>query len=165
MNLKLLLHTTMLAATLLIFSCGENGNQKPMQVQPKFEKTSLVDTNKVFIEFWQTFRKAIISNDTNAIFSSVKFPFETRGPQDRDPIIKYEQKDFLRVLSAFLKRSNGEPDDIRNTEIPDTSGIFGTEARVGNLEFNYSSGKWKLTFAYLNYDTIEELKGGAAINN
>jgi hypothetical protein len=159
--MKQLIQIFILTATLLTISCGENGKQKTEQIPTIVETKYLADTTKFFIEFWQTLRQAIINNDTNKIIASTAFPFETRGPQDSDPIINYERKNFIRMFTAFLKQPGyleTELDDIKKTLQPDTTYINNTWARVGDLEFNNRNGQWKLTFAYLMPGTINELK-------
>ena len=158
--MKRLLQTSILTAILLTISCGENEKQNTEQVPAPVKTKSLADTTQAFIEFWQTLRQAIVNNDTNTIIASTAFPFNTRGPMDSDSTIKYERRDFIKVFNAFLKQENGETEweDIKKTERPDTTYIHNTWARVGNLEFANSNGRWKLTFAFLQPETIDELK-------
>ena len=159
--MKQLFQIFALTLTLLTISCGGNDKQKTQQIPDTIETKSLADTTKSFISFWQTLRKAIVDNDTNTIIASTTFPFKTRGPMDSDPTIKYNRKEFIKVFSAFLKQSYNletEIEDIMKTERPDTAYINNVWARVGDLEFSKSNGMWKLTFAYLTPDVIEELK-------
>ena len=51
-----------------------------------------------FQKFWLTFRKAVIENDTLKIAELTRFPFETRGEMDTDPIVKFDRTNFFKVL-------------------------------------------------------------------
>ena len=108
-----------------------------------------------FLKFWQTFRQAVIDNDTNKIISLTIFPFKTRGEMDSDPIIKYDRKKFAKVFHAYLYQSSGdidgtEFDEIKKTVTPDKKDIYNEQARIGDLEFKVINRQWRLAFAYLH---------------
>jgi hypothetical protein len=118
-----------------------------------------------FFSFWKGFRKAVIDSDTSKIILTTNFPFQTRGPLDDDPIVKYSNGKFLQVFKAFLNQWTGqglndttELDDIKRTVSPDKNNIQKDIARVGDLVFNKTDKGWKLVFAYLNNETIDSLK-------
>ena len=49
-------------------------------------------------------------------------------------------------------------EEIERTLITDKTYIRSNWARVGNLEFRNTNGKWKLERAYLEYPTIKKLE-------
>jgi len=106
--------------TLILLSCNNRKNDKPSEAKTtidttlKSENISNLTTestkeivNKSFHEFWKVFRNAVIENDTNKLVQLTRFPLETRGPHDNDPIVKYDRKDFARVFQKYLKQDTG----------------------------------------------------------
>ena len=122
-------------------------------------------TSGDFVSFWQKFRVAVLSFDTTKIFELTQFPFQTRGPLDSDPTIVYAKKNFVPMFKAFLNQWNGqdlngksELDTIKELEFPNKNDIQNDQARIGDLRFKKVDKNWKLTFAYLNNETIDSLK-------
>jgi hypothetical protein len=136
-------------------------NEKHVSVKESFDNQ--------FFKFWKMFRKAVLENDTNKILNLTNFPFETRGPLDIDPIIKVEKLNFLNIFNKYLKQSSGmqveyesQLETIRKNQGASKKqnkyfSIQDKWSRAGDLEFRFINGKWKLSFAYLDYETIEEL--------
>ena len=169
----------LIALLLLILSCSNRKTENltkqafekdsflKKEIVSRLEIESIADTtNSNFQQFWDNFREAVINNDTSKIIQLTRFPFETRGPQDSDPIIKYEKKKFLKVLEAYLKETTTWREDfstitsreeIKRILKPDKTYVQGDWARIGNLEFKKENGKWFLIFAYLGYPSIEGL--------
>jgi len=117
-----------------------------------------------FFTFWKGFRNAVINSDSSKIISMTKFPFQTRGPLDDDPIVTYNSGKFIHIFNAFLNQWNGqelndttELDDIKKTVTPNKNDIQKDLARVGDLVFNKNAKGWKLVLAYLNNETIDKL--------
>lgn len=168
--------------TLIILSCNDRNTDKPSEIKIIKDTTSknknnsnaTIDTtknriNKSFQEFWVGFRNAVIENDTNKLIQSTKFPLETRGTLDSDPIVKYDKKDFVRVIQKYLKQDTGlgidnetEFDLIKKLDVYNKNDSqynvpIENWVRVGDFEFKKEGKEWKLYFAFLNYPTIEEL--------
>ncbi|MHC1705037.1 MAG: hypothetical protein AB9846_14095 [Tenuifilaceae bacterium] len=163
----------------LILSCNNRKTDKPSETKtnndsiPKVENVSnstnetIKDTiNKSFQEFWIVFRNAVIENDTNKLVQLTKFPLETRGPLDSDPLVKYEREQFMKVFNAYLEQTTSwikdvsfisSLEEIKRIPEPDKRYIQNKWARVGNLEFIKENGLWLLGFAYLEYPTIDKL--------
>lgn len=151
----------------LFVSCTNNQiddtiDSSPTKVIQPQESNSM-DGNKSdnndFQKFWNEFRKALIENDEDKIQSMTVFPFETRGEMDSDSIVKYNKKDFKKVLRAYLlqetywldeDQSITQFEEIKRTINPNESQVQGNEARIGNLVFELRDNNWKLVFAYLN---------------
>ena len=160
---------------ILLASCPEKGESKrDNNPSTKFEsqKDSVLSRRKIdtqnpesnFIVFWNKFRNAVLNHDTNTVISLTKFPFETHGLYDNDPIVKYDKENFYKVLNAYLNQGSdmmegeSELDYIKNTINPDSKYIIDKWARVGDFQFKNIKGEWKLKFAYLHYETIEILE-------
>jgi hypothetical protein len=111
-----------------------------------------------FQEFWLTFRKAVIENDTLKIAELTRFPFETRGEMDTDPIVKFDRTNFFKVFKVYLGQETywnenegfiSSLEEIKRLTIIDSSTVHENWTRVGDLEFEKIDGNWKLVFAYL----------------
>ena len=158
----------LLLFSLFTFSCQNQKAKNELQVKviDTLPKTTTLDTSiEDFISFWQTFRKAVINNDTTKIIELTHLPIQTRGPLDDDTVIEYNKKQFIYAFNTYLSQWNGqdlngttELSDIKKAEIPKKTDVNGDEARVGDLVFNRSEKKWRLVFAYLNNETIDSLK-------
>ena len=177
-NWKVATFLPMLALLLMAF--GKRGTNVPEKINlhEKItvesvildDKTVIDTTNHNFQQFWTTFRKAVIDNDTIEIIQHTKFPLETRGPKDSDPIVKYDRQDFIRVFKKYLNQHSGmrAPNETQfevikqiefiNEKVNKYYSVVDNWVRIGNLEFRLINNEWKMTFAYLDYPTIEELK-------
>jgi hypothetical protein len=78
---------------------------------------------------------------------------------DSDSIVKYNKKEFNKVLRAYLLQETywldedqniTQFEEIKRTINPNESHVQGNEARIGNLVFELRDKEWKLVFAYLN---------------
>jgi len=127
--------------------------------------------------FWGEFRNAVLSNDISKIEEAARFPIETRGPMDTDPIIKFKKDKFGEVFSIFLAKEagvlgktefdfikNSEKLEFKNSEDYDKSGNYlksvrveGNHTRIGDMEFELVNNSWKLTFIYLDEDSYKKL--------
>ncbi|WP_345237482.1 hypothetical protein [Hymenobacter saemangeumensis] len=162
------------------FACSRNENSHEKSVKERGSTTNDSASNHSakndnldrvyyqFPEFWKDFRTAVINKDYSTIYKLTQFPFETRGPMDSDPLVKYDKAEFPKVFQTFLDEPVSDIDStgkdikttqlgiIRHTIVPGRHyTLNGDWARVGNLEFNKGSNGWRLTFAYLEYPTIE----------
>ena len=158
----------LLISTVLLFhflGCNETKNRGESSVK----KTDLVDfekTDTTFEFFWNNFQKAVINNDLQTLIKLSHFPIETRGPQDEDEIVKYDESEFNIVFQTFLKENTApdltELDLIKKLEKFDSKNkrdfsVYKDEARVGEMEFKKINGHWKLRFLYLYYGAIDEV--------
>ena len=152
---------------LLIFSCTNNQVDSSIDpgtteiIQTKESKSTEENTsgNNDFQKFWNEFRLAVIKNDVDKVKSVTIFPFETRGEMDSDALVKYNKKEFNKLLRAYLlqeaywlneERSITHYEEIKRTIKPSESQVQENEVRIGNLVFELKDGDWKLVFAYLN---------------
>jgi hypothetical protein len=55
-----------------------------------------------FRAFWAEFRAAILNMDEGKIVELSHFPFETRGPDDSDPIVYHDEKSFHKIIDEIL---------------------------------------------------------------
>ena len=161
-NFILLISTVLL---IQFFGCNETKNKN----ESSAKKSDLVDLNQAdttFGFFWTNFQKAVVNNDFQTLIKLSHFPLETRGPQDEDKIVKYNESEFKVVFETFLKENNDpdltELDLIKKLEEYDKLNkrdfyVNEDESRVGEMEFRKIDGQWKLTFLYLYYGTIDEI--------
>jgi hypothetical protein len=149
----------------LNFGCNETNINKE-KTALKIDVVDVKQTDTTFGFFWSNFRKAVVSNDFQRLIKLTNFPLETRGPQDIDKIVKYDESKFNIVFQTFLKEDTEpdltELDLIKKLEKFDLTNekdftINGSWARVGEMEFRRIDGQWKLTFLYLYYGTIDEI--------
>ena len=159
----------------LIFGSCQSGSKGKKDSQQKIDtgatSNAFVSVAKAntpsfasFEEFWKSFRQAVLNADTTQIIALTKFPFDTRGPLDSDPTIKFSKQKFLHVFQAFLNQWNGmdlegttELETIKKITIISKEDIADEYTRVGNLVFNKTKDGWRLVFAYLNNETIDAL--------
>jgi len=119
------------------------------------------DRQTSFQSFWDQFRTGVMSGDKTYIADLTRFPFETRGPDDGDPIHHYERKRFIKLYDRLMGELVYAFDDrgkmvnktmravieekARVTERDVPSDDF---ARVENFEFKRLKGKWRFIRAY-----------------
>lgn len=112
-----------------------------------------------FDRFWAAFRQAVIAGDRERIVSMTRFPFETRGTSDDDPVRTHDRASFLRILDRLLADDAGmaaTPEPMRRyiertTTLTDRNHEPGaTEAGVGNFDFRLVGGRWLFTRAYMD---------------
>lgn len=155
--------------TILFFhlvGCNEIKNNNESSVKSK----DIVDNKQAdtsFGVFWGNFQKAVVNKDFQTVIKLTKFPLETKGPQDEDKIVKYNESEFDIVFQTFLKENTDtvltEFDLIKKlerfdpTNKKDFSIYKDEEVSVGEMVFRQNNGEWKLVFLYLYYGTIEEI--------
>lgn len=121
--------------------------------------------------FWTNFRNAVLSGNYSEIKQYVKFPLQTRGPLDSDPILNVSEENFEKTFKAFLQQNDGLGEEsteyswIKNHEMPnmlggsdyDNAGNYIDLVRIENDNWarfddmimeKDSNGYWKLTFIY-----------------
>jgi hypothetical protein len=59
---------------------------------------SAAEKDSGYSQYWGEFRQAVLDNDKGKIADLTRFPFEVRGPDDSDPVKKYDTKGFLAHL-------------------------------------------------------------------
>ena len=109
-----------------------------------------------FERFWAAFRQAILAGDKNKIVAVTRFPFETRGPSDDDPVRKHERAAFRTLVDALLAGESGSASGgttrqliERTTTLTERNVEPGAkEARVGRFYFENVAGRWWFTRAY-----------------
>lgn len=117
-----------------------------------------------FQDFYTSFRKAIMENDSVALVKYVHFPLKINGYEDQDPIFYIEQPLFDRAFNEVINLSYDYDDEkdisislkdliIKEknvTKLPYYSEYGETERNFGNINFNKINDQWKLTSMYLN---------------
>ena len=110
-----------------------------------------------FDRFWAAFRQAILAGDKAAIAAVTRFPFETRGTSDDDPVKTYDRAAFPSVLDTLLAQQSDESlagETVRQfvertTTLPQRAlGDTGDTAVVGPFSFVKTNGRWQLTRVY-----------------
>lgn len=152
----------------------ENSRELKSKSEPHNQEEEIVSgevESFVFVDFWEKFRGAVKEGDMNTIVRMTKFPFETRGEMDHDPVIKYNEQQMKKVLPLLLKQEVILPDPKGSAElivsneaeiVKNTTDVNREEAetgnvRVGDLVFERGGNGWKFTFAYLNESTYEAI--------
>jgi hypothetical protein len=112
-----------------------------------------------FERFWMVFRQAVLAGDKDRVASMTRFPFETRGTMDDDPVKTHDRASFLRILDRLLADDAGTTAASetmrqyieRTTTLTERNVAPGdTEARVGNFGFARLGGRWLFTRAYID---------------
>lgn len=111
--------------------------------------------------FWSRFRAAALSGDSSRVAGMTKLPLWVRGPDDSDPVVYYERKDFNRILKRLL---NQEVLLLKDGKVLTTSmrQVINEKHRIiaGDLTTPYQfsielfmfqkmNGKWLFTRGYL----------------
>lgn len=107
--------------------------------------------------FWTRFRAAALANDTARVASMTRFPVETRGPTDDDPVQRVARDGFASLFARVLRQDPGlsaQPETMRGL-LERTTSLSARERgpeqfRVGALEFARTSDGWRLVRAYLD---------------
>lgn len=114
-----------------------------------------------FQAFWDEFRTSVLQNDRTRVAALTAFPFRTRGPLDRDPVIKHNRATFLKLFDKLLSqkhyRYDGpklEPFTMRQLieeKTTITAKDFSGDKRTVWIEdfiFEKTRGRWSFAFAY-----------------
>lgn len=123
---------------------------------PPAEASIATAQTESFERFWQAFRQAILAGDRNTIAAVTRFPFETRGPSDDDPVGKRDRAGFPALLDSLLAQESGMGDSEttrqfieRTTTLTERNVAPGAkEARVGDFFFVNTDGRWWFARAY-----------------
>ncbi len=98
-------------------------------------------------DFWNKFRKAVLTNNEDAIVSMTSFPFTIYG-NELDPEITYDDsKSFLAAIDTILNLDSGaksNPETMRNFIIRNKSISKNLEntGDIGSFAFCKILGKW-----------------------
>jgi hypothetical protein len=119
------------------------------------------DRQTSFQSFWDQFRAGVLSGDKAYIADLTQFPFETRGPDDGDPIRYYERKRFIKLYDRLMRELVYKFDDRgklvnktmraviqEKTRVIDRDIPSDDLARVENFEFKRLKGQWRFVRAY-----------------
>lgn len=121
-----------------------------------------------FQKFWKEFRSATMEKDYYKLIKLVKFPLNSRGPFDYNPIIKLNKNEFLTVFENYLS----EPIFLKDMEYITTLNYITTKNSIAseysyyqkygileieNMGFSIIDSKWKLTFLYVSYEGYKRI--------
>jgi hypothetical protein len=107
-----------------------------------------------FNAYWSQFRSAIERNDKQALAALTRFPFETRGTYDDQPVRKHNAARFVEIIDELLEEDAGERKPIsmrelilKTTEVTG-NGFSEVQAGVGNFEFLDLRKGWRFVRGY-----------------
>ncbi|MCE9501197.1 MAG: hypothetical protein K8R21_11975, partial [Leptospira sp.] len=114
-------------------------------------------------------RKFVIAKDFKNLEENTSHPLKTRGMMDDDPIHKIPKKDFQKFIHAFSGQPSGlNSSDLNETEAgfvkrsgkidPKKDQISENDARIGNMVFKKTDGKWKLVLIYFDEAEYEVVR-------
>lgn len=156
----------LLTIIFFVTACGKTGVQvsaTPYQTQ---ENIQTLNYDFIFIRFWNEFYNTILNNNTKKLKALTKFPLETRGPLDFNPIIKFNTDKFDEVFLLFLNGQSGynynktQLDYIKNCRvlnIKNSMKLDYNRIRVGDMVLEFQNNSWKLAFIYLDQNSCKEL--------
>lgn len=122
--------------------------------------TGLAEASDVQL-FWSRFREAALSGDSAGVAAMTKFPLWVRGPDDSDPVMYYERKDFYKIIKRLLNQEvlllkdgkvlTTNMRQIINEKHRITAGDFKTpdQFSIELFTFEKRNGKWLFTRGYL----------------
>jgi hypothetical protein len=115
-------------------------------------------------KFWDTFRPLLVQNKFSQLANHVKFPLSSRGVEDGMKVLKITKNKFAIAMTKFLALENYDTQkgttELKATKYIDVYKaittlnnekeyyISGKNARIGDLEFRFTSRKWMLTLFY-----------------
>ncbi len=109
-----------------------------------------------FNGFWNSFRKAVLSNDYHSILLLTKFPFKIKSTLDNDEVKIVTQKGFAPIYQRLLAENTGltvKPQImlkfIEQNPVVVETWINSDEAVVGVFRFSKVSGHWYFVSGYL----------------
>lgn len=168
-----------LGICLLAAGCG---NSKPADPAPSKDSTHTqaptpAPAETDFAVFWTHFREAALAGDYAGLAKRTRFPLQSRGMMDEQPVVTYTEAEFEKLFGLFLKTPTGlnannfdetQLDYIKanptlkfsETKLPMMQG--NKTAAVTSMEFENTPQGWKLTFLYLT-DEVYAKTGKQAI--
>ncbi|QWV98220.1 hypothetical protein KP005_02705 [Geomonas nitrogeniifigens] len=126
-----------------------------------FAFANIAEANGDTQVFWNRFREAVLSGDSERVAALTKFPLWVRGPDDSDPVVYYGRKDFDKILKRLLNQEVSTWVDgkvvVQNMReiIREKHRITPKELRTPRdlsielLQFEKTDGKWLFTRGYL----------------
>lgn len=110
-----------------------------------------------FAVFWADFRLAVMYKDMDSLKKLTRFPFETKGRLEEDPVVKRSARDFEGLYARMMETDPGKSpmkDSMRElvsrVEYPrEGANSERGEVQVGIFVFTKVKGKWLFTRATL----------------
>lgn len=120
--------------------------------------------------YWDDFRNAVLAWDKEKVADMTHFPFETRGPDDSEPIIRINRGQFIKCILERSMRQYERDAKINGIPVEESlrEAIFNTKTlkadkqivngnsgqphdfvRVFDMIFKRVKGRWKWTFVFL----------------
>lgn len=141
----------------LVTACGareQPAAETPRDTVALAETETRTDTSAQ--GFWRTFRDAALVGDTTRVAAMTRFPLETRGPMDDDPVQPVPRDAFADVFARVMRQDSGlapHPETMRalieRTPSLGARELGDGEFRVGALAFAHTADGWRLVRAYL----------------
>jgi hypothetical protein len=123
--------------------------------------SSLAEDERIsFQTFWGHFRDAVVNNDRERVAGLTRFPFETQGVSDDDPVQLHGRRAFLALFDDLVGTAVYivEHDHLvtkpmidiigERVEIDESHLLTEDIARVEDFEFGRVDGHWRFTRAY-----------------
>ncbi len=119
------------------------------------------DGNGDFDRYWNRFRQAVINGETDTIASMTRLPLWVRGPDDSDPVVYYDRKEFKSILNSLLNQEVSLLIGDRvicktmlkvikeKKQITEKDFTTASVVSVELFEFEKVNGKWLFTRGYL----------------
>jgi hypothetical protein len=124
--------------------------------------TSVAQNKASLTKFWKTFQPLLVANNYTALSKYVKFPLSAQGTLDDVKVLKISKAKFANAMKNFMALEVYPTSSADNSAVTNqiyytglTSltnerevSLHGKNARIGDLEFTFTGGKWLLTSYY-----------------
>jgi hypothetical protein len=105
--------------------------------------------------FYVALRSAALSGRTDSVAALVRFPLQTRGVMDGDPVLKHDARTFPKLLPKLLDADAGVDGKTNMRQLlaskpaltPNDANGKG-RYRVANFVFERTKTGWRWVFAY-----------------
>lgn len=164
---------------LFAFGCGNSKPADPVPVTDSAQTRVQAPVGETdFPSFWTKFREAAVAGDFPRLAKHTRFPLQTRGMMDEQPVVTYAENEFEKLFGLFLKTPTGlnanNFDETQLDYIKANPTLTFSEnklpimhdnktAAVVSMEFENTAEGWKLTFLYLTDEVYQKTGKGQAL--
>jgi len=145
------------AALTLVMACAPREQPAADEPRDSVALAGVVATADTSAQgFWRAFREAALAGAASRVAAMTRFPVETRGPTDDDPVERLSRDAFAPVFARVMDQESGlsaHPESMR--ALVERMPALGARAlgdgefRVGALEFARTPEGWRLVRMYL----------------